>query len=107
MSIRQLAALLLCLGAVLGSAVRAQAQESVVVLGLSSVDGDDDYARNLSGALRHAASAVRGWSVSHDDPGSRSNGRTRRCGPAGVATHSVSSPGLSRRSRCAWHPCAL
>lgn len=59
----------LLLGGLLGSVATAQAQESVVVLGLTSVDGDDDYARNLTGALRHAASAVRGWTVSERDVG--------------------------------------
>lgn len=52
---------------VLGSAATARAQETVVVLGLTSVDGDDEYARNLTGALRHAAHSVRGWSVSERD----------------------------------------
>ena len=60
-------ALLLAAGISLGSAARARAQETVVVLGLTSVDGDDEYARNVTGALRHAASAVRGWSVSERD----------------------------------------
>lgn len=59
--------LLLSLGTVLGSAATAAAQESVAVLGLTSVEGDDDYARNLTGAIRHAASAVRGWSVGERD----------------------------------------
>jgi hypothetical protein len=60
-------AMLLPLGTVLGSVATAQAQETVVVLGLTSIDGDDEYARNLTGALRHAATAVRGWSVSERD----------------------------------------
>lgn len=62
-----LLALLLPVGITLASVATAHAQETVVVLGLTSVEGDDDYARNLSGALRHAASAVRGWSVSERD----------------------------------------
>lgn len=58
---------LLPVGFLLGTAAKAQAQESVVVLGLTSVDGDDEYARNLTGAMRHAATSVRGWSVSERD----------------------------------------
>ncbi|MFO0685660.1 MAG: hypothetical protein U0234_26600 [Sandaracinus sp.] len=54
-------------GLVLGSVATAQADETVVVLGLTSIDGDDEYARNLSGVLRHAAEGVRGWSVSERD----------------------------------------
>src|SRR5689334_2934443 len=54
-------------GAIAGSVATARAQETVVVLGLTSLEGDDEYARNLSGALRHAATAVRGWSVSERD----------------------------------------
>jgi len=52
---------------VVGSVATAQADETIVVAGLTSVDGDDEYARNLTGALRHAATAVRGWSVSERD----------------------------------------
>jgi hypothetical protein len=52
---------------ILGSAATAQADESVVVLGLTSIDGDDQYAQALTGALRHAATAVRGWQVSERD----------------------------------------
>lgn len=63
------ATLLLSAGLFLGTASLAHAQESVVVAGLTSVDGDDDYARALSGALRHAATAVHGWSVSERDVG--------------------------------------
>jgi hypothetical protein len=62
-----LVTLLLPAGLVLGSVATAQADETVVVAGLTSVDGDDEYARNLTGALRHAATAVRGWSVSERD----------------------------------------
>jgi hypothetical protein len=54
-------------GCVIGSVATAQAQETVVVLGLTSLEGDDEFARNLSGALRHAATAVHGWSVSERD----------------------------------------
>ncbi len=57
----------LLLGTIAGSAATASAQETVVVLGLTSLEGDDDFARNLTGAVRHAAGAVRGWSVSERD----------------------------------------
>jgi hypothetical protein len=50
--------------ALLVLAVPAEAQTSVTVLGLTSLEGDDEFARNLTGALRHAASQVRGWTVS-------------------------------------------
>lgn len=50
--------------ALLSLAVPAEAQTSVTVLGLTSLEGDDEFARNLTGALRHAASQVRGWTVS-------------------------------------------
>lgn len=42
----------------------ASAQTTVVVLGIRSLEGDDEFARNLTGALRHAASQVEGWTVS-------------------------------------------
>ncbi|MCA9604095.1 MAG: PEGA domain-containing protein [Myxococcales bacterium] len=38
--------------------------ESVMVLGVRSVEGDDEFTRNLTGAVRHAASLVEGWEVS-------------------------------------------
>ncbi|HBQ13697.1 MAG TPA: hypothetical protein DEF51_22035 [Myxococcales bacterium] len=38
--------------------------QSVIVLGVRSLDGDDEFARNLTGALRHAASQVGDWEVS-------------------------------------------
>lgn len=47
--------------------VEAQAETPVIVLGLRSLDGDDDFARNLSGVLRHSAAQVRGWAVSPRD----------------------------------------
>ena len=59
--------LLASAGLVLGSVATAHAQEAVVVTGLTSLDGDDQYAQSLTGALRHAASAVRGWTVSERD----------------------------------------
>jgi hypothetical protein len=42
----------------------ASAQTSVIVVGIRSVEGDDEFSRNLTGALRHAASSVDGWNVS-------------------------------------------
>lgn len=46
----------------------AHAQSThVVVLGLASIEGDDTFATNLSGALRAAAAQVRGWTVSDRD----------------------------------------
>jgi uncharacterized membrane protein YgcG len=50
----------------LAGAARAQTT-NVVVLGLTSIEGDDSFAANLSGALRQAASQVRGWAVSDRD----------------------------------------
>ncbi len=62
-----LAALAFVAGASL-VAGKAHAQTtSVVVLGLTSMEGDDTFATNLSGALRQAATQVRGWSVSDRD----------------------------------------
>jgi len=46
---------------------RAFADTSVIVLGIQSIEGDDDFARDLTGAIRHAASQVRGWTVSDRD----------------------------------------
>ena len=52
----------------LGATAAAEAQTTnVVVLGLTSLEGDDTFATNLSGALRQAASQVRGWTVSDRD----------------------------------------
>lgn len=62
--------LLALLALVAGSGLSAQAHAqstNVVVLGLTSLEGDDVFATNLSGALRAAASQVRGWSVSDRD----------------------------------------
>ena len=42
----------------------AQADDTVFVLGIRSVQGDDELTRNLTGAVRQEASRVRGWSVS-------------------------------------------
>ena len=41
----------------------ASANTSVIVLGIRSVEGDDDLSEYLTGALRHAANQVQGWSV--------------------------------------------
>lgn len=38
--------------------------DDLVILGLRSVEGDDEFAADLSGAIRHAASDVSGWNVS-------------------------------------------
>lgn len=38
--------------------------QSVIVLGVRSVEGDDEFTRNLTGAVRHAATQVEGWNVS-------------------------------------------
>ncbi|HEY8431320.1 MAG TPA: PEGA domain-containing protein [Sandaracinaceae bacterium] len=59
---RSLLALALAGGALVLPAV-ATAQTRVVVLGIRSLEGDDEFARNLTGALRHAASQVNGWNV--------------------------------------------
>ncbi len=57
--------LLILLVAFAGALAPAGASaQSVVVLGISSVEGDDEFARNLTGALRHAASQVDGWTLS-------------------------------------------
>ncbi len=45
----------------------ASAQTSVIVLGIRSGEGDDEFARNLTGALRHAAGQVQGWQVSDNE----------------------------------------
>jgi hypothetical protein len=63
-SLTVLAALALLLSMPLG---RASAQASVSVLGLTSLEGDDEFARNFTGALRQAATQVDGWTVSDRD----------------------------------------
>lgn len=51
--------------AVLGVALPAAAQDtSAMVLGIRSFEGDDEFARDLTSTLRHAASQVPGWDVS-------------------------------------------
>jgi len=42
----------------------ASAQESAIVLGIRSFEGDDEFAHNLTGALRHEASQVPAWDLS-------------------------------------------
>lgn len=49
------------------AALPASAQTSAIVLGIRSVEGDEDLARNLTGALRHAASQMPGWTISDAD----------------------------------------
>lgn len=53
----------LCLAPVLGSAARASADTSVIVLGLRSVEGDDEVANAMTDALRDAAHQVPGWQL--------------------------------------------
>lgn len=45
----------------------ARADDTLVVLGITSLEGDDEVARNLSGALRHAASQAHRWQVSDSE----------------------------------------
>jgi hypothetical protein len=53
---------LLVLAVVLGSSARASAADvSAVVLGLRSLEGDDDFANAMTEALRVAARSVSGW----------------------------------------------
>lgn len=42
----------------------AASAQSVMVLGIRSVEGDDEFTRNLTGALRHAAAQVNSWDIS-------------------------------------------
>jgi hypothetical protein len=63
--LRFLGAALLAAGlAALAAPGTAQAQNTVIVLGIQSMEGDDEFAHNLTGALRNAASQVEGWNVS-------------------------------------------
>jgi hypothetical protein len=59
---RLLASLLAVFGLFVAPAV-ASADTPVIVLGIRSVEGDDEFARNLTGALRRAAEQVPGLSV--------------------------------------------
>ena len=45
----------------------AAAQSAVYVLGIRSVEGDDAFARELTGAVRDAASSIEGWNVAADE----------------------------------------
>jgi hypothetical protein len=62
-----LAALAFVAGSGLSVAPARAQSTNVVVLGLTSLEGDDTFATNLSGALRAAAGQVRGWAVSDRD----------------------------------------
>src|SRR5688572_11535939 len=55
----------LVVGALLPSL--AQADSTVVVLGVRSLDGDDALAHNVSVALRTGAQKMQGWNVSQRD----------------------------------------
>ncbi len=59
---RSLAPLLVMFGLLAAPSV-AFADTSVIVLGMRSVEGDDEFARNLTGALRRAAEQVPGLRV--------------------------------------------
>ncbi|HTU57546.1 MAG TPA: PEGA domain-containing protein, partial [Polyangiales bacterium] len=54
--------LMLTLGLSVTQLVRAE-DNSVVVLGLRSLEGDDEFANSMTDALRDAARSVRGWRV--------------------------------------------
>lgn len=41
-----------------------RADVTMIVLGVTSIEGDDEYARHLTGAIRNEASRVPGWRVS-------------------------------------------
>ncbi|MDH5492213.1 MAG: carboxypeptidase regulatory-like domain-containing protein [Myxococcales bacterium] len=63
----RLAALFAALGCFLASPALAAADASVFVLGLRSIEGDDDFARNLTTTIREAADGIEGWEVSPND----------------------------------------
>ncbi|MFW5921189.1 MAG: hypothetical protein ACOCUS_05060 [Polyangiales bacterium] len=46
------------------SAAAQDGDANVMILGIRALEGDDEFARNLTGALRHAATEVPGWEVS-------------------------------------------
>lgn len=60
-------AVLVAASAALAQPEVASAQARVMVLGIRSVEGDDEFSRNLTGALRHASSQVQGWTVSDNE----------------------------------------
>lgn len=45
----------------------ASAQDSAIVLGIRSFEGDDEFAHNLTGALRHEANQVPAWDLSDNE----------------------------------------
>lgn len=49
--------------ALLAATPVAKADENVAVLGIESAEGDLEFVRNLTGALRHAASQMPSWTV--------------------------------------------
>jgi TolB-like protein len=56
--------LMLTLGLIATATPLARAEDnSVVVLGLRSLEGDDEFANSMTDALRDAARSVRGWRV--------------------------------------------
>ncbi len=56
---------LVVIGSLLAVASPAFASTTVVVLGLRSIEGDDDVANDLTEQLRSAARAIDGWTVSN------------------------------------------
>ena len=48
----------------IGAPALASARETVVILGIHSLDGDDELARNITGALRFRARQVDDWQIS-------------------------------------------
>ena len=53
-----------CASLLLAVSSPALASSSVVVLGLRSIEGDDEVANDLTEQLRKAARSTQGWSVS-------------------------------------------
>jgi hypothetical protein len=45
----------------------ARADRTIAVLGILSMEGDDEVAQSLTGAIRHAASRVDGWQLSRQE----------------------------------------
>ncbi|MGF1465386.1 MAG: carboxypeptidase-like regulatory domain-containing protein [Sandaracinaceae bacterium] len=63
----------------------ASADSSVLVLGIRSVDGDDDFARNLTRALQNAAAQVSGWTLNHQEVTLAQLALAYACDPPGPA----------------------
>jgi len=61
---KRLVACLAVVGALSGPTSALAQDAEVMVLGIRSIEGDDEFALSLTGAIRHAAEQVRGWSVS-------------------------------------------